>query len=274
MSSVSSCAAPVEAETPVFAAIGESGGDAGRLQQLAALRAELDGVDDALHDTLMRRAEIVAQVASLGAKGRVPLRPGREASIIRRLLARNHGSLAPATLVRVWREMLAGSSAQQNPMTIVTGEAGLDAPVREHFGGLTRPVAMDPGSAIAQVGRGDAALAVLPFPSETARWWTALLDEGRWPRIYIVARLPFWAREGAVEALVLSAAAPDASGDDRSLIAGIEPETLAEAGFAVVVVYPGGLVEVNGLVTLEDPRLQGLPASVLGAYAVPVGDFE
>ena len=54
---------------------------------LAALRAEIDRMDDALHDLLMRRAEVVAQVGALHAKGRVPLRPGREASIVRRLLA-------------------------------------------------------------------------------------------------------------------------------------------------------------------------------------------
>ena len=264
MSSVSSRAVPISPSAPGS----EPTGDAHRLRQLDALRAELDRVDDALHDLLMRRAEVVAQVGSLGAKGRVPLRPGREASIIRRLLGRNRGALAPATLVRVWREMLAGSSAQQNPMAIVTGDPGLDAVVREHFGALARSGAMEPAAAIAQVRQGDAAVAVLPFPSEAARWWTELAAEGRWPRVHIVARLPFWARTGAVEALVVSAAAPDPSGSDRSLIAGPVP-----AGFAVVAVHPGGLTEVEGFVTQEDPRLQGVPASVLGAYAVPVGDF-
>lgn len=247
--------------------------DAERLRQLDGLRAELDRLDDALHDTLMRRAEIVVQVGSLGAKGRVPLRPGREASIIRRLLARNRGALAPATLVRVWREMLAGSSAQQAPMTIVTGDAGLQASVREHFGALARAETMDPAAAIARVRQGEAALAVLPLPSETARWWEQLAAEGRWPCVHIVARLPFWARKGAAEALVLSTAAPDPSGQDRSLIAGAGAAALAAAAVAPVASYPGGLVEVSGFVTPEDPRLQGLPVSVLGAYAVPVGDF-
>lgn len=266
MSSMSSSAAPAGTETPVS----DVSGDADRLRRLATLRAELDRVDDALHDTLMRRAEVVAQVASLGAKGRVPLRPGREASIVRRLLARNGGALAPATLVRVWREMLAGSSAQQNAMVIVTGDPGLDTAVREHFGALNRPVAMDPAAAIAQLRQGDATLAVLPFPSETARWWMALADEGRWRPIHIVARLPFWARVGVAEALVLSEAAPDPSGYDRSLIAGLDADA---PGFEVVEVHPGGLVEVDGFVMQDDPRLQGMLASVLGAYAVPVGDL-
>ena len=262
MSNASYCA--VSTET---APLSDVPADDDRLRRLEALRAELDRVDDAMHDLLMRRAEVVAQVGSLGAKGRVPLRPGREASILRRLLARNRGALAPATLVRVWREMLAGSSAQQNPMVIVTGDPALDAVVREHFGALARADAMDPAGAIAQVRCGEAALAVLPFPSATARWWSELAAAERWPRVHIVARLPFWARRGAVEALVLSAAAPDPSGNDRSLIVGDVP-----AGFTVVAVHPGGLTEVEGFVTQDDPRLQGSPASVLGAYAVPVGE--
>ena len=42
---------------------------------LVTLRAELDGLDDALHDAVIRRAEVVARIAALRAKGRVPLRP-------------------------------------------------------------------------------------------------------------------------------------------------------------------------------------------------------
>ncbi len=92
-----------------------------------ALRAELDRIDDELHDGLMRRAEIVPEIGALGAKGGVPLRPGREASIIRRLLARNRPPLQPATVVRIWRELLAGSTAQQRAMLVAVGSAALRA---------------------------------------------------------------------------------------------------------------------------------------------------
>src|SRR5215467_6432569 len=51
---------------------------------LAALRGELDQLDDALHDLLMQRARVVEQVARSGKPS--AYRPGREASIIRRLL--------------------------------------------------------------------------------------------------------------------------------------------------------------------------------------------
>ncbi|MBV9913984.1 MAG: chorismate mutase, partial [Sinobacteraceae bacterium] len=57
-------------------------------RDLNELRAELDRIDDALHDLLMARAETVEEVGALRAKGNVPLRPGREAAILRRLLQR------------------------------------------------------------------------------------------------------------------------------------------------------------------------------------------
>ncbi|HYZ32124.1 MAG TPA: chorismate mutase, partial [Crenalkalicoccus sp.] len=61
---------------------------------LAALRAEIDTLDDALHDLLMRRAGVVARLAASRAKGDAPaLRPGREAAVLRRLLARHAGPL-------------------------------------------------------------------------------------------------------------------------------------------------------------------------------------
>lgn len=256
--SIASSPAPVSA-VPIS--------DNERLRQLAALRAELDGVDDRLHDLLMHRAELVTQVGALGAKGRVPLRPGREASILRRLLGRNRGALAPATLVRVWRELLAGSSAQQNPMAIVMGDVGLESVVREHFGALSRPEPTGPGEAIARVRRGDAALAVLRLPTREDRWQSDLRGD-----VHVVARLPYWSRPGADEALVVSAAPPDASGLDRTVIAGAEPCALSAAGLAGAGVLAAGLAEVDGFVTQDDPRLSGLSASVLGAYAVPVGD--
>ena len=272
---------------------------------LAALRAELDTLDEALHDLVMRRAEVVAKVAALRVKGAVPLRPGREAAILRRLLARHRGPFPASSLVRLWRELIGGMTALQRPLRVAVGGAGGDAAclaaAREHFGAVA-PMRHYPSSAqaIREVSVGLAVAAVLPVPreDETPReaWWTALLHKDD-PRIHVVARLPFWAKrpEGApmVQALVASAAAPDPSGDDRSLL-GLELtlETsrarlgadLAAAGFeagAVILRRDAGdtvahaLVDVAGFVGDADPRLQALtsvlrPPVVLGAYAIPV----
>ena len=71
-----------------------------RRRRMAGLAAsprcarELDRIDDQLHALLMQRALVVEQVATSGKRG--AFRPGREASIIRRLL-RRHGGRAAGT---------------------------------------------------------------------------------------------------------------------------------------------------------------------------------
>ena len=273
---------------------------------LLALRAELDGLDDGLHALVMRRAAVVERVGQLAVKGRVALRPGREAAIIRRLLARHSGRFPPGRLVQMWREMICGMTAIQGPFVLAVcapdPASGYIAATREHFGAQTPlRVHRTPAQAIGAVSSGACAAAVLPLPAEdepaSAAWWTALLHRDD-PRIYIVARLPFWAprAEGTRElpALVVSVAPPDPSGEDRSFLGlevGMEQsrarlsQTLAEAGFeagaTVLRRDPGSgaarvLVDVAGFVAEGDPRLAALAATlrppiVLGAYAVPVG---
>ncbi len=272
---------------------------------LASLRAELDRLDNALHDTLMRRAEVVKRVAALRVKGPVPLRPGREAAIIRRLLARHAGGLPAFGIVRIWRELLSTTTAQQHPLVVgvcqAEGDAAYLAVAREHFGALT-PLRTyrNPAEAINEVGAGHATVAVLPMPTDSeapgAAWWPALMHQDG-PRIHVVARLPFWTPrpEGSpsVQMLVVSAADPDPSGQDRSLLALELPldigqtrlgAVLAAAGFqAGTTILQGdagaagtrALVEVDGFVTDDDPRLSALqmvlrPPVVLGSYAVPI----
>lgn len=280
--------------------------DAG-MTALAALRADLDRIDDAIHDLLMRRAEVVERVAAEGGKGRVAIRPGREAEIIRRLLARHAGRLPRRLIVRWWRELFAATTSMQGSYVIAVCESEPGSPfvqaAREHFGALTPlRVHRTSAQAIGEVSAGSAIAAVLPPPNAdeatASAWWTALLHRDE-PRIHVVAQLPFWAprSEGAprVQALVVAAVAPDASAADRSLI-GLElaletsrarlAAALATAGFqpgATILRRDQGaqvaqaLVEVEGMVTDGDPRLAALgdvlrPPVVLGAFAVPVED--
>jgi chorismate mutase/prephenate dehydratase len=271
---------------------------------LGALRAELDRIDDAVHDLLMQRAGVVEHVARAGKRG--ALRPGREAAIIRRLLVRHRGNLPAQTLVRIWRELLAGTTTMQGGFSVaVCAAEGVGAYVqvaREHFGALTPLRAhRSPAHAIGEVSAGSASVAVLPLPSETEAprdaWWTALLHKDE-PRIHIIGRLPFWAPrpEGApdVQALVIAAVAPDSSGADRSLL-GLElPLEVSRARLVSALVAGGfepshvilrrdpgapaadAIADVEGFVPDGDPRLDNLGTLlrrpvVLGAYAIQVG---
>lgn len=273
--------------------------------RLVRLRVALDDIDNAIHDLLMQRAEIVEGVAALGAVGKIALRPGREADIVRRLLRRHSGALPRRVLPRMWRELLAGTTSMQRNYVVTVCETDPGGQfvqcAREHFGALTAlRVHRTPAQAIGEVSSGAAIAAVLPMPSEdegsAQAWWTALLHRDE-PRIHVVARLPFWAPrpEGAprVQALVVATAAPDGSADDRSLL-GLElaPETsrarltalVTAAGFVpgpIILRRDQGagvahaLVEVAGMVTDDDIRLAAMPdllrpPVVLGGYAVPV----
>ena len=272
---------------------------------LAALRARLDSLDDALHDLLMRRAEVVGEVARLAARGKVAFRPGREADIIRRLLARHAGALPKRALPRIWREMFAATISMQGPLAVSVCEPepgiGFVACAREHFGALT-PLRshVSPARALSEVSGGAATAAVLPLPQEeepaATAWWTMLLRRDE-PQLHVVARLPFWVprSEGApqVQALVVCAAPPDASQRDRSLLGFDLPPEMSRARLSAACTAAGlapsamilrrdavaqtaqCLIEVEGYVTEDDPRLAALAESalrpaVLGAYAVPV----
>jgi chorismate mutase len=230
---------------------------------LAALRAQLDELDDKMHDLLMERALVVENVARSGKPA--AFRPGREAAILRRLLARHRGTLPAETVVRMWREMLAGTTAMQTRVTIAV--RGTEAMAREHFGFLT-PVIEHPTaqSALTAVREGLASVAVLPFPTGPDAWWPALTQAE--PRLYIIARLPFWHARLGQDALVVGTAAPDASGGDRSFIVASERASLADAGLTVLASH-GTVHEVEGMVAEDDPRLPA-GAIVAGGYAVPV----
>jgi chorismate mutase len=267
---------------------------------LADLRAEIDTLDDAMHDLVMRRAAVVARLAGSRAKGGAPaLRPGREAQVLRRLLARHDGPLPAAAVVRLWRDLFAASTALQGGFSVAADASagpGAERLAREHFGPLT-PVLAVPGAArtLAAVAAGEASAAVLPLPREEgdgpaaeAAWWTGL-DASR---LRVAARLPFWALAGeasTAEALLLTPGPPDPSGADRSLLrieaaAGTDRAEIA-AALSAVGLAPrhlllrrgsGGtlaLAEVEGAVGSGDPRLEGLAvgcALPLGLYAVPM----
>jgi chorismate mutase len=260
---------------------------------LAGLRAEIDRLDDAIHDLLMARADVVARVGAEGGKGRVALRPGREADIIRRLLTRNRSPFPASAVVRVWRELLAATTSIQGPYAVSVAEAepgsGFAQCAREHFGALTPlRVHCSAAGAMAEVREGTATVAVLPVPveGEEAPWWATLWRRDE-PSLHVVARLPFWAPRTAgaprAEALVVASVAPDASAADRSLLAvaavpgqdRMAPAAaLAAAGFtlrSIILNDEAALADVAGYVTADDPRLAALHRPVmLGAYAIPV----
>ncbi|HEX4193406.1 MAG TPA: chorismate mutase [Stellaceae bacterium] len=280
---------------------------------LADLRRRIDELDDELHDVLMQRAAVVESVRRVKqSDATAALRPGREAQILRRLLARHQGDFSKPILVRLWRELLAGSLAIQSDLHIAVyapekvGLAGLWDLARDHYGSQTAMSGFrSTGEVLRALADGRATLGVLPVPgqSDVEPWWR-FLAAGEAPVMRIIARLPFGARGNArsdnSDAFVIGAIEPEESGADRSLYVievgdGVSRARLLTAlgniGVPVTVlaatVPEAGsgtlLVEFDDWITADDARLGEALAGLgdrivrctwLGGYARPLSAAE
>ncbi len=198
---------------------------------LEALRREIDGIDDEMHELLMHRTSVVERIGAVKSRQatRVFMRPAREATILRRLVERHRGRLPASVVVRIWREIVAATTLLQGPFSVAVhapdGSVDYWDLARDHYGSCTQ-MTMHPtaNSVIRAVVDGAATVAVLPLPEdgEPDPWWRLLVGaEERTPRI--VARLPFidggagrLARKGA---LAIAQLEPEATGSDLSLVA-------------------------------------------------------
>ncbi|MBF0094394.1 MAG: chorismate mutase [Alphaproteobacteria bacterium] len=275
---------------------------------LPELRGEIDRIDDALHDLLIRRGEVVERIGALkkGLKGASALVPGREAQILQRLVARHRGGLPRAVVVRLWREMFASLVGLQGPFTLAVymprRGAGYLEIAHEQFGSYTPAISYTSvGQVIRAVTDGSATVGVLPRPQEddASPWWPMILsDSPSTPKI--VARLPFCGpgptRGEGLEAMAVARMAYDPSGKDRTVLT-LETDrevsrasmlrTLATAGLEDCS-YEGlrfvtadtwlHLIETGGYVPNGDERLKKLlgaeagaikRTNILGGYAVP-----
>ena len=272
---------------------------------LDTLRREIDTIDDAMHDLLMRRAALSEQIrAAKGDGGAAVFRPGREARILRRLVGRHQGSLPPQVVVLVWREIISAMTRLQAPFTIAL-YAPRKAPrvielAQAHFGSLTPLLPMGSiGLVLSAVTDGKAQLGLLPLPEEDETpWWRGL---GNGPdALYILARLPFASVSTERSAVVVGRQAFEPSGEDRGYVI-VETDrefsrarlskALEAAGFQAVG-FPaeatessgnaGGnlyLVEMDAYVAPDDPRFGPFVTKAglgftrirsIGGYAVPI----
>ena len=99
-------------------------------ENLDEIRREIDRIDDGILKLIAARLDVVervrahkAQNASLSAS---PIRPGREAQILRRLLDQAEGAVPADLCFRIWRALIAAATLKQAPIRI-HGSAALFA---------------------------------------------------------------------------------------------------------------------------------------------------
>lgn len=274
--------------------------------ELEELRRRIDGIDNNLLDLLADRLEVVSRVAALKANGAgATFVPSREAAIIRRLVERNRGDLPVGTMIRMWRELLGAAVRLEGPFA-VGSYVPPDGPgvwdiSRDHFGSQT-PMTMFQTTlqVIRAVADRRVAIGVLPMPQDGDKdpWWVHLLSpDADVPRV--VARLPFGPRGNARsdgDALAIGYAPQQPSGGaDRTLLASENAVDISHSRFLTALSALGmscrliassshgglahTLIEFDGFVTLDDPRLAQvrerlggdlLRLLLVGSYAVPL----
>jgi chorismate mutase / prephenate dehydratase len=282
---------------------------------LDSLRQEIDRIDETIHGLLMERTAVVERIGQAKQAAGINsgdgfFRPGREAQVLRRLVQRHRGPFPKRSIVRIWREIMAGQLRVQTRVPVAIHVDGRQGScwdmARDQFGVAATPLAMkSPVQVIRAVRDGRAIIGVVPMPEDNVEepWWPLLATNDS-TRPHIVARLPFAPAMNAAAsgALVVARLIPEETGDDWSYLAiesrgevsvsllvhdlavmGLEVRHIAQQDVADPPGSAMHLVEIPGLVQREDARISTLLARnsrtisriiPLGGYATPISPVE
>jgi chorismate mutase len=194
---------------------------------LADLRKEIDRIDEAMHQLLMERGEIIDRLIVAKRSqdtGTSAFRPAREAEMMQRLVKRHKGLLPLDTVESIWRVIISTFTYVQAPFSVHADLSAGDALMRDsarfHFG-FTVPFVPHMGAAgvVAAVSasKGDLGLVPAVDVASAGVWWSALEFDAA-PKI--IARLPFVERPdhpAALPVFVLSRVAPDAMATEAAV---------------------------------------------------------
>jgi chorismate mutase len=255
------------------------------LETLTQLRAEMDAIDDGLFELLLRRLDVTARVkANKQANAKnwpLPIRPAREAQILRRLLAKAEGTaISPEFLVRLWRGILSDSSNRQRKITLhvsrhLNANVGFRLGLRDHFGPLHVEEWRDDAQALMQINAEPHDICVV----ETEQNWVDAFSEGMAGDARVIAVLPILAEDIAPKLLVLGQAPSDPTGDDETLVItngklprDFTPEPLwqAKVGQYRLSALPGFLDEHESPLVSLVRQNAALGLRVAGRYAAAI----
>ncbi|OYU71261.1 MAG: chorismate mutase [Alphaproteobacteria bacterium PA2] len=248
------------------------------------IRARLDVLDGQMFALIDERAGLARQVAAAkaaaGDGGKFGLRPGREAQLLRSLLAKPRNAATPSLITRVWREIIGDSLSRQGPFHVAVYGGRTPARsvefARARFGAAPGMVSVArPEDAIA-AARTPGGVAVLALSSETP-WWGRLLAE---PKMKVFAALPCLNGWGPLTALAAAEIEVEPTGDDLTywvtdspLAASAIEDALSRDGVAADLLAEAGGLKLFALIGYYQPqderlaRAPGRLTGVIGAAA-------
>lgn len=257
---------------------------------IETIREEIDGIDKTLLALFADRLKVADKLAGLKTpEAGLPIRPGREIALLRRLVAEAPAPLERELVVEVWRALMSASLRRQRVIDVVVGGGRSDPTrlfdvARRHFGARTRIKDLgEPQAALQKAAENpDSMVAVTTWPAApgVGAWWPAL-SERRFHNLHLIYGLPVIGATDEPEAAVFAASQPEEAGGDVTMMMAFDPHhrlqrALNEVGFTgreVARAEPRVLLRVDGFVGIDDPRAAAMTRAgldsvrVLGSYA-------
>ncbi len=246
---------------------------------LDEVRREIDDIDDAILRLLQQRFDVVAKIkmAKLqNADNQLPLRPAREAMVLRRLIDGNDSRVPNDLIVRLWRAIMCRSTLAQADVQInVSGDLTTSKSARRalvrHFVGFPLKPYNKIKMALNSTAKSNIELCAVAAYSN----WVEHLDAKEYADLSVILSLPF--DDGHI--IILGKTTNQPTGDDETLLVthGRLPRDFVPAPLWEKTIANGRtLTSLPGFLTTSESPLVGLMSGnsdlalkVLGRYPSP-----
>ncbi len=219
---------------------------------LTDVRRTIDAIDDQMLELLEQRFAMIEHVRALKlatpGSETSPLRPAREAQVLRRILAKARIA-PPDLLVRLWPAIFSAASLKQVKISIHASAAADETQrrlmIHDYFPLIPVDVHADAGAAIAaiQMRPSDIAIVAVDDP------WADVVKSSK---ISVIAALPVLSGQPQPQLLVLGQLAAEPTGKDETIIScngglprdfPVKPNWQGTSGVQQIVGLPGFLSE-------------------------------
>lgn len=204
-----------------------TGRGAGDSRKLAELRDMIDAIDAEMHRLLVERGTIIdALIRTKGTeKTGAAFRPGREADMMRRLVARHSGALPITTVEHIWREIITTFTRMQAPFDIATDGAADPDRMRDlarfYFGFSVELLRLgDAAAVVAHVAAtGDLGIVARDQDPAVGAWWRALAKPSGPQIMAVLPNIEIRGRPANLPAFVISPRLSDPVTPDIRILA-------------------------------------------------------
>ncbi len=252
---------------------------------LDQVRQKIDEIDAALlgllRDRFAASVTIKELKAASGQTASSPMRPAREAIVLRRLIAACSDPLPVALMLRLWREIISGSTLIQADATVHCSKATLAAQnlrdlIKSHFCQIPIIEHNTDEEALSAAAGIQATVAILA-PGGA---WSEAIDADNGPNLSVIGALPFFGDNGRPDLLICGLGFDEPTGQDETLLlsTGHLPRDFTPAPLWELEATSGEwLTSLPGFLSASETPLVGLRQGndalalrVLGRYPSPI----